>query len=254
VLLPVGIVSRPLRKHLANYNKQAFVGPPQTTREHVLAATKAGDWRKASQYLLELEVWNLIPGEGGSQVKQLLKTRIQEEAIRCYLLLNCNSYDSIDLDTLCMMFDLERTQVRKIICHMIYNKEISASWEISGQFLNVYKVDPSPLQLSAVSVADKLSQLLESNERIVDSLVGVYGYKDDWNVRGDPKKQWPANDNIVGRKGRHPGLKTSQRPVINRGNKGGRSTMRNNKLDGSSGITKTGWMTHKNRHDEKLEN
>ncbi len=250
----LAVVSRQLRKHLAIYNKQPFVGPPETTREHVLAATKAvlsGDWRKACQYLLDLEVWNLIPGEGGQQVKNLLRVRVQEEAIRCYLLLNSDSYESLDLITLCQMFDLEQTQVRKIICHMIFNKEISASWENSGTILNVYKVEPSSLQTTAVSVSDKLSQLLESNERIVDSLVGVYGYKDDWNVR-DAKKQWNTSSENAGSrmKGRHPGWKTSHRPVVQKGQKGTR-VVRNNKTDGTvSSNNRNAWTQKHRKHSE----
>jgi len=49
-------------------------------------------------------------------------------------------------------------------------------------------------------VADKVSHLLESNERLLDPLVGVYGYKDDWNAsRGDNRKQW-NNDNNTSNK------------------------------------------------------
>lgn len=252
------VVSRQLRKHLAIYNKQAFVGPPETTREHVLAATKAvlsGDWRRACQYLLDLEVWNLIPGDGGNHVKNLLRIRIQEEAIRCYLLLNSESYDSVDLISLCRMFDLDQTQVRKIICHMIFNKEISASWENSGTILNIYKVEPSSLQVAAVSVSEKLSQLLESNERIVDSLVGVYGYKDDWNAR-DSKKQWNANsDNAASRfKNRHPGWKASHRPVVHKGQKGTR-TVRINKSDGGAPSgNRNVWAQKHRKHGEGSSN
>jgi translation initiation factor 3 subunit C len=240
------VVSRQLRKHLAGYNKQAFVGPPETTREHVLAATKAvlsGDWRRAYQYLFELEVWNLIPNDGGKVIKDLLRVRIQEEAVRCYLLLNSGSYDSMDLTSLCQMFELEQFQVRKIICRMIFQKEISASWEHSGTILHIYSTESSALQTTAVSVSEKLGQLLESNERIVDSLVGVYGYKDDWNTR-DGKKQWhgqhnnnnQGHDNAAGARYKNR-LKTSYRPVVHNNKRypGSRNNKTYaNKTDGSN--------------------
>lgn len=245
------IISRQLRKHLGAYNKQAFVGPPESTREHVLAATKAvlsGDWRRACDYLLELEVWNLIPGEGGSEIKQLLRVRIQEEAIRCHLLLNCDSYDSVDLNSLCKMFEMESSQVRRIICHMIFNKEISASWEHSGSILVLFKTDPSALQLISATVAEKLAQFLESNERIVDSLVGVYGYKDDWNVRDNRKHHNNQNDG-QNRK-RHLGWKTSNRPVVGKtqrgqGNNRGRAGGSNNNNNGTG--TRNVWSQNKHR-------
>ena len=31
------------------------------------------------------QVWNLLPGEGGAAVKQLLEVRLEEEALRTYV-------------------------------------------------------------------------------------------------------------------------------------------------------------------------
>ena len=89
---------------------QVFTGPPENTREHVLAATKAllgGDWQRACKYILELDVWNYIPNEGGEKVKEMLRLRIKEEAVRTYLLTNADHYDSMDLSHVCSMFDME---------------------------------------------------------------------------------------------------------------------------------------------------
>ena len=34
------VISRQFRKYMAGYNRQKFTGPPENTREHVMAATK----------------------------------------------------------------------------------------------------------------------------------------------------------------------------------------------------------------------
>jgi translation initiation factor 3 subunit C len=89
---------------LTGYNRQKFTGPPENTREHIMAATNcllSGDWQKACDYILKLEVWNLIPGEGGVRVKETLKVRIKEEALRTYLIKYGAHYDSMNLSHLC---------------------------------------------------------------------------------------------------------------------------------------------------------
>jgi len=203
-----------------------FTGPPENTREHVLAATKAllaGEWHKACDYILGLEVWKLIPNEGGEKVKQMLRVRIKEEAVRTYLLLNGEHYESLSLSHICSMFDMDQTITRRIICRMIFNKEISAAWEHPANILVIYKTEVTSLQALSQNVADKVSLLLESNERLLDPLVGVYGYKDDWNTR-DGRKPWvdKSGGDANVRKNRNVGWKTSsQRPLP--GSRGGGS-------------------------------
>jgi translation initiation factor 3 subunit C len=180
------VVSRIFRKFLSGYSKQAFRGPPENTREHVLAATKAllsGEWQKALDLLMGLEVWKLIPNDGAENARVLLRARIKEEAVRTYLLLNGDHYESLSLNYLTEMFGMEEAAVRRIISRMIFNKEISAAWE-PNNVLTMYRTEASALQTLSQGLAEKLSLLLESNERILDPLVGVYGYKDDWNARG----------------------------------------------------------------------
>ena len=49
------MISKQFHYQLRNSEKQAFVGPPDNMREHVLAAAKAlkvGDWKKCIQYLM----------------------------------------------------------------------------------------------------------------------------------------------------------------------------------------------------------
>lgn len=179
------IISRQFRKYFAGYNKLVFCGPPENTREHVLAAAKAllsGEWNKAIDYLLNLEVWKLIP-EGIETAKKILEGRIKEEAVRTFLLLNTDHYDSLNLNYICDMFVMEEITARKIISRMIFNREISAAWEQPANILVIYKTEPSVLQALSHGITEKISILLESNERILDPLINVYGFANttqDW--------------------------------------------------------------------------
>ncbi len=86
-------------------------------------------------------------------------------------------------------------------------------------------------------------------------MVGVYGYKDDWNVR-DAKKQWGGaqqTENVANRNKGRPGWKTS-RPAVYKGNKNaGRGGMRNNKSDGSAAGNRNAWTQQKNRKSSDLD-
>lgn len=178
------IISKQFRKYLLSYSKQVFTGPPESTRETVMAATKsilAGDWQRAVDLLTGLEVWNLIPGDGGEKAKVMLRQRLKEEAVRTFMLLNGANYESLSLEHICMMFDVEQNSTRRIISRMIFDREISAAWESPADILVMYKADSTALQSLAFTVSEKVGYMLESNERMLDPLVGLYGYKDDWN-------------------------------------------------------------------------
>lgn len=165
------------RKYMTIYNKQDFTGPPENIREHILSAAKAlmsGEWQRACDLILGLESWNLIPNNGREKVKDLLRNRIKEEAVRTYLLTYGVHYESLSLAHICQMFDMEPVVTRRIISRMIFYKEISAAWEHPADTLVMYNVDPSPLQSLCQVVAEKISNLVESNERILDPLLKTY--------------------------------------------------------------------------------
>ena len=128
------VISKQFRKFMTGYNRQKFTGPPENTREHIMAATNcllAGDWQKACDYILKLEVWNLIPGEGGLKVKDTLKIRIKEEALRTYLIKYGAHYDSMNLSHLC-----EVRQESNVSPHtQIFNILLSSS-----HFLSLFTV------------------------------------------------------------------------------------------------------------------
>ena len=181
------IISKQFRKYLHSYGLQLFTGPPENTRDLVMASAKAllaGDWRKTCSLLLGSEVWNLIPDEGGEKLRVTLRARIKEEAVRIFILKYGAHYDSIGLQHLRSHFEMEEGLIRRIVSRMIHSKEISGAWEQPADVLILYKVDPSPLQMLCQVVAEKVALLVESNERLLDPLAGAYGYKDsEWSSR-----------------------------------------------------------------------
>jgi translation initiation factor 3 subunit C len=172
-------VSRPFRKYLLSYSRQVFTGPPENIREQILVAAKAllaGDLKRASELVLNLDVWNKLPAECGVRVKEMLQVKLKEEAVKTYIVLVGMYYESLGLSHICEMFQMEPAVAKRIISKMIFNKEVSAAWE-TGDILVLYTSESSAIQPVAVALAEKITLLVESNERLLDS---IYGSKDDF--------------------------------------------------------------------------
>jgi translation initiation factor 3 subunit C len=70
------ILSKPFRRMLEYSEKQTFSGPPENTRDHIMAAAKAlaaGDWEKTIGFINNIKVWDYMPGAvKASEIKAML--------------------------------------------------------------------------------------------------------------------------------------------------------------------------------------
>ena len=76
-------------------------------------------------------------------------------------------YDSISMDTLAEMFQLEKAAVHSIISKMVMNEELMASLDEPTQSVVMHRTEPSRLQSMSLQLADKLSNLVDNNEKIL---------------------------------------------------------------------------------------
>ncbi|XP_048581794.1 eukaryotic translation initiation factor 3 subunit C isoform X2 [Nematostella vectensis] len=175
------VISKSFHYQLRQSDKQTLVGPPESMREHVVAASKAmktGDWRKCKDYILAVKVWKLF--SCADQVKEMLTRKIQEESLRTYLFTYNSVYDSLSLHTLAEMFDLPPSVVHSTISKMIINEELQASWDEPTQTVVMHRgAEPTLVQNLALQLADKVGNLVENNERIYETKHGgFYQFKD----------------------------------------------------------------------------
>lgn len=66
-------VSKPFRRLLDFADRQVFTGPPESTRDHIMQASKAlqdGQWEKCRDLILSIKIWSLMPEE--KAVKDML--------------------------------------------------------------------------------------------------------------------------------------------------------------------------------------
>jgi translation initiation factor 3 subunit C len=69
-------------------------------------------------------------------------------------------------------FDLSLQNVRSIVSKMIWNDELSASLDQSSGVVVFHRVQPSREQQLALSLADRVNQLVEHNEKTLDLKLG----------------------------------------------------------------------------------
>ena len=100
--------------------------------------------------------------------------------MRTFLFAYGAQYSSISWDTLCNMFGLEDNVVHSIASKMMINGQLHGSWDQPTRSIVLHKAEPSKLQALALQFADKVGMFVETNERLLDSKGGGYGYKDDF--------------------------------------------------------------------------
>ncbi|KAL9644387.1 hypothetical protein ABK040_013616 [Willaertia magna] len=171
------VLNKSFRRVLDFYNRQYYVGPPENTRDHINAAYRAistGDWQKGYDILLRLdELWSLIPDD---QVKEMLKKKIKVSALKAYIFKFSKHYDTMSIDLLSKMFDLPASKIHSIVNKMIINEEFYAGFDHTNSTIVVYHSEPSNLQYSALQLTERLSNLVEYNEKLYEAKMQGGGY------------------------------------------------------------------------------
>lgn len=182
------VISRPFRKLLEHYDRQTFVGPPENTRDHIMAAARAlsrGEWKECVELVMKLPAWKLVAND--ESVRATLKRKIQEEGLRTYLFAYSTYYDSFSQTKLAETFELDDNSIHSLVSKMMINEELHASWDQPTRCIVMRKMEPSRLQSLALQCADKLSAFVEQNERFVDIKTGG-------GVKRDDRKDQPAGE------------------------------------------------------------
>lgn len=173
------MISKTFYQQLRSSERQSLVGPPESMREHVVAAAKAmrnGHWAVCNNFIINekmnTKVWDLF--YQADVVRAMLTKLIKEETLRTYLFTYSHVYDSISMSTLGEMFKLDKPVVHSIISKMIINEELMASLDDPSQTVVMHRSEPSRLQSLALQLADKINNFVDSNERILETKQGNF--------------------------------------------------------------------------------
>lgn len=164
------VISKTYRRLLEYHERQIFTGPPENTRDHVMQASKAlsaGEWQKAAHYINSIKIWELLAD--ADKIKAMLSAQIQEEGLRTYLFTYAPFYDTLAVATLAAMFDLPERKVSAVVSRMISHEELAAALDqVNSAIIFRKGVELSRLQTLALSLSDKASGLIESNEKTLE--------------------------------------------------------------------------------------
>ncbi|XP_023029962.1 eukaryotic translation initiation factor 3 subunit c [Leptinotarsa decemlineata] len=195
------MISKTFYQQLRSSERQSLVGPPESMREHVVAAAKAmrnGNWSACNTYIINekmsAKVWDLF--YQADQVRAMLTKLIKEESLRTYLFTYSHVYDSISMMTLAEMFELEKPVVHSTISKMIINEELMASLDDPTQTVVMHRSEPSRLQSLALQLADKINNFVDSNERILETKQGNFFLRgaNQGNFRGERQNYRGGNN------------------------------------------------------------
>ena len=173
------MISKTFYQQLRSSERQSLVGPPESMREHVVAAAKAmrnGNWSACNNFIvnekMNAKVWDLF--YQADKVRAMLTRLIKEEALRTYIFTYSHVYYSFSMPTVAEMFELKRPIVHSIISKMIINEELMASLDDPSETVVMHRSEPSRLQSLALQLTDKVNNFVDSNERVFEMKQGNF--------------------------------------------------------------------------------
>ncbi|GAB0493088.1 hypothetical protein MMPV_004360 [Pyropia vietnamensis] len=182
-------VSKSFQYFLRNSMKSAFPGPPENTRDHVMAATRClmkGDWRGAYKFVSAIRSWTSLEAAERASTLKLLHELMKTAGLRTFVLAYSTYYESMSTEWLSGLFELPASKVHSVVSKMIVHGDISAAWHQPTASVVIRKVEPSRLQSLALSLASKVSSVIDLNERLLDAKAGGSsgGREDEWPSGG----------------------------------------------------------------------
>ncbi|KAH9083346.1 eukaryotic translation initiation factor 3 subunit 8 N-terminus-domain-containing protein [Lactarius deliciosus] len=193
-------ISKPFRRLLDFADRQVFTGPPESTRDHIMQASKAlqhGQWEQCRDLIQDIKIWSLMPE--ATSVKEMLAKRIQEEGLRTYLFAFAPHYKTLSLALLERTFSLDRRAVNSIVSRMIWTEELPASLDQSAGVIVFHRIEPTRPQQLAQILAEKVGAMVEQNEKALDIRLGGAG---SWGDRADGMKGDKRGEQTQERRGR----------------------------------------------------
>jgi len=156
-------------------------------------ALQDGEWETCRDLIQSIKIWSLMPE--AFTVKEMLAKRIQEQGLRTYLFTYAPHYSSLSLLLLSRTFSLPLRTVTSIVSKMIWNEELSASLDQGGVVV-FHRIELSRSQQLTQVISEKVSALVDQNEKALDIKMG------GWSDRNDGNKGEKRGEQTQERRGR----------------------------------------------------
>ena len=188
-------ISRSFRRLLDHFERQVFTGPPEQTRDFVMTASQMvldGEWRQAANTLSKLPAWDLLPDP--TAARNFITRQLMIEGMRAFLISSYAHFEAISLARLATRFEVSEAEAHAVVSRMLLAGELHACWDQPTATIVVQRTEPSKLQFLALQFAEKAAQFVETNERVLDTRTGSYGYKSSdhqgYDRHGRERRPW----------------------------------------------------------------
>jgi len=165
------IIAKPFRKLYDYSERQSFCGPPENTKDHIMAASRAialGEWEQARDLILSIKIWNMMPNS--ESLKKSLTRKIQEESLGTFVVNNAPFCDSLSVNDLSGMFSLDSKSVIQILTRMILHEQLFGYLDEAEEYITI---EPShynnSLETISSSLVDKLINFADTNQKLTES-------------------------------------------------------------------------------------
>lgn len=172
-------INKNFRKLLEYYQRIPYLGPPETYKDYIYAASQQlvrGNWKRCYDYLMKLNMWNKVFDEKTTKVNLLL--RVKEQGLKSYILSYKDFYESISLEYLSTYFELDSQIIHTNICKMIAAKEIVGWLNPQTNCLNFENIEKSYIEELSSELSEKIIGTVKVNETVLDKKFGHYGFAD----------------------------------------------------------------------------
>ena len=148
--------------------------PPENTKDKILTVginMQNGEYETCRKMISSLKLWENL--KHPRFVKKKVFSMIKRECLRCYLYRYGSVYHSISIDRLSQMFSMSKSHTKQFISKLIItagNDAKFASLDEMTECVVIHQSPPMPIQRTALEYSDKLSFLIEQNEK----LLGIY--------------------------------------------------------------------------------
>ncbi|KNE63201.1 hypothetical protein AMAG_08351 [Allomyces macrogynus ATCC 38327] len=214
------VLSKTFRRMLEANERNLFQGPPENTRDHIMAAARVmftGEWKQAYAYLTAVRVWSYLPDAQG--VKAMLRTKVQEAALATWVHQTATQATSLSVPHLAATFELPEARVTALVTQMIAGGDLAGA-KLDGVNGIVLVTPPlTKVQWLSHALTDKLLHMADNQDKILDARAQQHQKKQHGDDRGGRGE---------GRRGGYQG---------GRGGRGGRGGNRGGNRSGGSNRT-----------------
>ncbi|ORZ36355.1 eukaryotic translation initiation factor 3 subunit 8 N-terminus-domain-containing protein [Catenaria anguillulae PL171] len=122
--------AKTFRRNFEIMDRNAFQGPPENTRDHIMACAKLmmqGEWSKAAEYLTSVRVWVYVGGHSVDKVKDMLVVKVKETALVAWVhqLAVAGTAESMSLAQLAATFDVPLNRVHSLLAQLIVGGDLA---------------------------------------------------------------------------------------------------------------------------------